>query len=138
MALELLTQADLARGRIEQAETWSLRAEATASGLGLGVPVAQAARARAAVLAASGEPEGAAQAALAAVDAVDVCGARLESARSRLLAGRLLAATGERRRAVVELSHAHSELAVCGAQRFRDQAAGELQRLVDRTSWQLP
>ena len=134
MAMEILTRAEVARGRFDEARAWSLSAEATAATLGLGVPAAQAARARSVVMAATGEADAAVSAAFSALESAERIGARLESARSRLLAGRLLASTGERAGAAAELSQAQSELAACKAKRFCDEATEELRRLGERTS----
>ena len=53
----------------------------------------------------------------------------LEAARSRIVAGRALAAAGERSRAVAELQAAHEQLFACGALRYCDEAARELRKL---------
>jgi len=67
--------------------------------------------------------------AIAAVDATEATGAAIEMARSRIVAGRALAAAGERDRAVIELRDAHEHLFRCGAFRCRDKAARELRKL---------
>lgn len=126
---ELLTRAELSLGRREKADEWARRAEAAVEGVPLGGRNAEALRARAAVLLFDGEAAAAARKALAAADAAEGAGSRIDAARSRILAGSALAAAGERADAVAELQRAEEELASYGAVRFRDQAARELRRL---------
>ncbi|MGH8929944.1 MAG: LuxR C-terminal-related transcriptional regulator [Egibacteraceae bacterium] len=128
----LLTHAELALGHVESAREWSLRAEATAHGLGLRVVTGLGLRARAAVLLADGQARPSAKAALAAAELAEGTGARIEAARSRILAGRALASSGERKAAVRQLEQAAAELAACSANRYHDQAVRELRRLGSR------
>jgi hypothetical protein len=60
--------------------------------------------------------------ALASADAADAAGAPIEAALSRTIAGRALAATGEKDRAVAQLQHAAAALGACGAWRYRQGA----------------
>jgi DNA-binding CsgD family transcriptional regulator len=128
LCYELLTRAELTLGRVEAAEEWSHRAEAAAE-LGLPVTTSLGHRARAAVLLEQGQPQAAAQLALAAAEAAEAAGAHIEAARSRMLAGRALAQSGDRKTAMAELERTEAVLAACGAQHYRDQAARELHRL---------
>jgi DNA-binding CsgD family transcriptional regulator/tetratricopeptide (TPR) repeat protein len=126
---ELLVRAELMLGKPERAHEFATRAERAAQGLGLQVPLAHARRARAMVLLRGGEPQAAAEQALASGKAAEQAGARVEAARSRTLAGRALAAAGRRDAAIAELELAHEELASCSAWRYRDEAARELRKL---------
>lgn len=125
---EVLTRAELADGRVDAAESWARRAEESVDGLELPGRASFAKRALASVALARGQPERAAELALAAADGAGD-DYRLESARARTLAGRALAAAREKERAVAELVRARSELDQCGARRYSEQAVRELRRL---------
>jgi DNA-binding NarL/FixJ family response regulator len=58
----------------------------------------------------------------------------VDAARSRTLAGRALAAAGERDEAMAELEAAAGELAACEARRYRAEAEHELRKLGRRFS----
>ena len=127
---ELLLQAELALGELERAGELAEQAVQAAARLQpLRAPLAQATRARARVLLERSEATRAAEQALLSVRAAEAAGALVETGRSRLLAGSALAAGGQREPAVAELQRAHSELADCGANRYRDEAARELRKL---------
>ena len=132
MYLEILTRAELGADRPDEAAAAAERAESAARLLDLQTAHAHAARARGEVLLATGQPEAAAALARDAASSQRRAGAGFEAARSRLLAGRALAAAGDRERAVDELRASERELAACGATRLRDQAARELRRLGKR------
>jgi DNA-binding NarL/FixJ family response regulator len=125
---ELLSRAELALGDVDAAERFAARAAEAADRSGLQVPLAQARRARAAVLLERGRAAEAAELALQAAAGAEAAGAAVESARTRILAGRALAGA-DRERAIVELRHAHAQLAGCGAVRYSDEAASELRKL---------
>jgi len=128
--LELLTRCWLALGRRADAERAAACAETTAAAMGgLRMAHAMADRARAAVALDSGDPDLAAQRALASAAAADEIGIPVEAALSRMLAGRALALAGEPEQAVAELEHAAAELHACGALRYRNAADQELRRL---------
>ena len=129
LCYELLTRAELDRGRPEVAARWADRAAGAAAPMGRGTATAYAHRARAHVLLAAGSAAAAAREALAAAADADCVGARLDAARSRTLAGRALAAAGEAGRAAGELEAAEAQLAVLEARRYRDETARELRRL---------
>ncbi|HEY1237141.1 MAG TPA: AAA family ATPase [Solirubrobacterales bacterium] len=129
---EALSRATLELGREDEAEAWAARAETLTDGLGLPVAVAAAQRSRARVLLARDDPQLAAELALAAVEGLDGRGARLEAARTRVLAGQALAAGGAPESATAELEKAFAELDACEAPRYRDEAAREL-RLLGRS-----
>lgn len=126
----LLARADAARGRHRSAQTWIERLDATTSNLpGSNLPCFLAESARAHVLLARAEPAHAAHAALVAVEAAERVHARLDAARARLLAGRALAAAGERARGIDLLERARAELDLHGAVRYREEAIRALRRL---------
>jgi hypothetical protein len=100
-----------------------------ASRLGLPLPTSAAHRSRARLLLASGEAAGAAEVALTAVAEAAKAGACIEAARSRILAGRALAQTGQRPRSLAELERAATKLAACGAEGYRLQAVRGLRPL---------
>jgi DNA-binding CsgD family transcriptional regulator len=132
--MEVLSRAELALGHRQEAATWAVRAEEIANGVNLSMSAAFARRASAAVALANGEHHRAVQFALDSADAAERVNARLEAARSRLLAGIALGHAGPREEAVAELSRAESELAACGAQGYRAEAARELRRLGRRVA----
>ena len=129
---ELLTRAELAVGARAEAERWALMASDAAGMLDLSGASALALRARAELALANGDTHGAAKAAL---DAVAVVGDShpLERERSRLLAGRALAATGDPA-AVEALNEAHTRLGEFGANRLQAHAARELRALGRRVT----
>ena len=86
-------------------------------------------RASALVALHTGDAEEAGRLALASVEAAEGAGATIEAARSRIVAGRALAAAGERERAVRDLRQAYAELGACGAHHFQGHAERELGRL---------
>ena len=133
---EILTRAELAAGRLSAAEHSASQAAAAVSGLGLPGRTSDALRARAAVRFAHGDTAGATEAARAAARAAHQAEHRIDAARAHLLAGTALAASGERRQAMVALVAAESAFAEYGARRFRDQAARELRRLGPRVARQ--
>ena len=126
---ELLTRCWLAAGRTEQAEQAAARAESTARRVSLPLADAMAHRAAAAVALARGEPDLAAERALASAAAAEEIDARVDAAVARTLAGRALAAAGDRERALDALEHAAGQLGACGALRYRSQAEHELRKL---------
>ena len=130
--LESLTHCWLALDRPAEARRAAAAAEAWAASLQLPMAIAWANRAAAAVDLYTGNASGAAERALAAVAGADEVGAPIEAALSRTLAGRALALTGERDRAVTELQHAAAALEACGALRWRDEAERELRKLGHR------
>jgi DNA-binding CsgD family transcriptional regulator/tetratricopeptide (TPR) repeat protein len=130
--LELLTHCWLALDGHAEAERAAERAAAWASTVQLPMATAWADRAAAAVDLHAGDAARAAERALAAAAAADEVEAPIEAALSRTLAGRALAQTGERDRAVQELQRAAAALEACGARRFRDEAERELRKLGHR------
>jgi DNA-binding NarL/FixJ family response regulator len=127
-----LARAELARGRAAAAVGGLGRADAALDGLELPMAESAVTHARAELALADERPGDAAELALRAADLADAVDARVQSARSRALAGRALAATGARERAETELQRAEAELTACGAVRLRDEPAHELRRLGHR------
>jgi DNA-binding NarL/FixJ family response regulator len=80
----------------------------------------------------AGDPARAAELALGSAAAATEAGAPIEAALSRTLAGRALAQSGERDRAVAELQRAAGKLENCGALRYRNAAERELGKLGHR------
>jgi DNA-binding CsgD family transcriptional regulator len=130
--LELLARSWLALDRVDEAERAARRAAAAAADTGLPLPAAWADRAGAAVALHTGNTLRAVAQALASTDAAHAVGAPIEEALSRTLAGRALAAGGERARALDELRRAAEALDGCGALHYRDAAERELGRLGSR------
>jgi DNA-binding NarL/FixJ family response regulator len=130
--LESLTLCWLALDRPTDARRAAVAAGAWASSLQLPMAIAWANRAAAAVDLYTGNASAAAERALLAVAGAEEVGAPIEAALSRTLAGRALAQTGERDRAISELQHAAAALEACGALRWRDEAERELRKLGHR------
>lgn len=126
---DVLTRAELARGRLHEADQAARHAQASADDLGLHLPTSWAQRARAAILLAEHKPLDAAQLALASAAEAATIGAHIESARSRTLAGRALLTAGQREQAAQELQAAATQFESCGATRLRDDVERDLRRL---------
>jgi DNA-binding SARP family transcriptional activator len=127
--LTVLTDAELATGRIDAAETIARRANAAATFLELRSSWGGAYYARASVLLARGDARQAAAVAREAAMHYDAAGWRLRSGQARSMAGHALVLAGEPALAESELGPAHATLQACGAGRLADQAAEELRKL---------
>ena len=127
--LELLTRGYLEVDRADDAARTAAEAEGSAEAFGLRLSTAMAHRATAAVALAAGDPEAAADRALASAAAADEIGAPIEAAVSRILAGRALGAAGRTDAAAEELERAIAVFDACGAERYRDEATQELRKL---------
>ena len=132
-AYEVLTRAEIALGRVEDAEGWAARAAAAA------IPArpratAAALQAQAAVRLATDDASSAAELALNAALTADAVGARVVAGRSRTLAGRALCRAGRELDAIDHLERAESDLSACGAGRYADEAARELRQLGRRVA----
>ncbi len=130
--LDLLTRCWLALDRAGDATRAAARAEMMAAAVRLPLAAAWAGRAAAAVALDAGDAAVAAERALASADAAEAAGAPIEAALSRTIAGRALAETGEKDRAVAELQCAAAVLDACGARRYRQSAERELGKLGHR------
>ena len=136
--LESLTLSWLALDRPADARRAAVAAEGWASSLELPMATAWANRATAAVDLYVGNASAAAERALLAVAGAEEVGAPIEAALSRTLAGRALAQTGERHRALAELQNAAATLEACGALRWRAEAERELRKLGHRIHRRTP
>lgn len=125
----LLAHAELALGRRTAAEDWLVRGERTPERLELPLRNAELLHTRAMLLLHDGQPHEAADTARRAIEHADSVGAVIQSARSRALLGVATGRAGRREDAVALLRDAEAELAACGAQRLRAEAALELRRL---------
>jgi DNA-binding NarL/FixJ family response regulator len=126
---ELLTRAELALGHLDAAAGWCVHAERTAGAFALGGVAAAAGRARAALTLAEGDAAAAARLAREAAAGFARVQMRAEAARARLLEGRALSLAGRGPEAITVLEHAETELAACGAEGSRREAAGALRTL---------
>lgn len=124
-----MSGAELALGRLDDAEGWARAAEQTADEMGLAGRHGAARSAVAAVRLARGDHAGAATAAHKSVALFDAAGRPSDAARARILGARTLVALGESDRAVAELEEARATLQELGAPRLADQAAHELRKL---------
>jgi DNA-binding NarL/FixJ family response regulator len=127
--LELLTRCRLALGEPDAAQRAAALADASARQVGLPLARASADRAGAAITLEAGDAHSAADLALRSAATADAARAPIEAALSRTLAGRALAAGGERERAKQELERAAAALDAVGANRYRDAAERELRQL---------
>jgi DNA-binding NarL/FixJ family response regulator len=125
----LLAEADLHRGRPEEAGVLLDRARAAAESMGLPGSLALERRVRAAAMSGEGRHADAAAVALEAAAAAQECGMVLDAARARLVAGRALGAAGQRDGAIEQLTVAEQSFEDRGAARLRQEATRELRRL---------
>ena len=125
---DVLTGAEAALGRREQAARWAHAARATAAGLGL--PGRDGAALHAAALA-EPDPEAGAKLALRATAKLALAHP-IEAARARALAGHHLGAAGNTKRALLELHQATDELTALGARHYAAQAMRERRHLGER------
>jgi DNA-binding CsgD family transcriptional regulator len=131
---ENLAIAEIALGDLEAAEGWVERSQAAAEAYPLPGRIGEAQYARAELEFARGRASEAADLAMAARAGFKSAGWPIDTARAELLAGRALAAAGDRTGAIELLRLAHAGLDHCGAARYRKQAAGELRRLGHRVA----
>jgi DNA-binding NarL/FixJ family response regulator len=130
---EIRTRLAVELGDLEAARQSAELAAQGAAGGG-GAQLAEGHRARAHYLLASGDPGGAAEAALAAVEVAEAMGAPIDAEQARILAGRAFAAGGQRERALGQLEYAEQASRSLGARSYREQAVRELRRLGRRVS----
>jgi ATP/maltotriose-dependent transcriptional regulator MalT len=148
---EVLVRAALLDGDAEAAAGWAARADVSAQEVGLPLAVALAQRAQALVLLTGGDARdaesqpapaastggtarAAAELALVSVAATDALGLAVESARGRILAGRALAAAGDRDAAAEQLRAAEGLLVDAPAGHLRAEAVRELRKIGRRVN----
>ncbi len=127
--LEILTEAELARGDAVAARSWAERAGVSADRLGLALSHCAAQRALAEVLLAENDPQSAIAHARAAVASADSAGAPLEAARARLILGRSLGRCGQTDLAVAEIRRAIAVAQECRARSIAGRGARDLRDL---------
>jgi DNA-binding NarL/FixJ family response regulator len=125
---ELLTRAELAAGRAEQAAGWAGRAETAAARLALTGRTGLALLARAQVRVAQ-DPAGALRPASAAARALAAAGMALDRERARLAVAHALAARGDVDGASAELRHAQRTFEALGAGLLTQQAVAGRRQL---------
>jgi DNA-binding CsgD family transcriptional regulator len=130
--LEWLTRCLLALGRREEAERAAAHSRRRAEAFGLQVARASAAGAEAQLAFAAGDHAAAVELALTAETDAEETGARFEAARWSELAGRALAAAGDRDGAAAALERAAAEFDAFGSIRRRDRVEHELGKLGKR------
>ena len=118
-----------AAGRHEAAARTARPGRESAATMPLPLYAAVADRTEAAVALEAGRAAEAAKLALRAAEASEHAGIVIHVARTRLLAGRALAAAGEAERAVAELTRAATIYEACGAEPRRAEAERELRKL---------
>ncbi|GAB3892906.1 hypothetical protein GCM10029964_068680 [Kibdelosporangium lantanae] len=121
----VLTAAELRRGRVDAADRWATLGSRAAEDVALAGQDGFAALARAAVLHAQGSAEAAHLAGVAA-ERFGAAGMRFHEGKAHLIAG---TTHTDIERAQRELSHARSLFAECAAPASRDRAVNELRRL---------
>jgi DNA-binding CsgD family transcriptional regulator len=125
----VLAEAELAAGRIDEAETAAEGAETIATRLNLPMRTGDASYARAATLIARGDHERALETARQAAASYEMAGVPLEAARSHMLAARALVLAGDIAAASEDLAAARTAFETCGAVGLADRATRELRRL---------
>lgn len=135
---EVLTRADLADGRVDDADAWARRGADIADRLGLPHNKTSGRLAEAQVALARGDADRAVEEALAAVRAAEAVGTTISGARARVVAGRAYAMAGRIGQAADELGRAARYLAECGAARMEAEAVAELRRLGRRVPRRRP
>ena len=133
VAWQILVDAAIARGDLEDAERWAREAEATAERNGLRGMAGFAARCRTALERARPDPAAAVAAADASVQAFRDLGNAFEVACSQVLLGECLIEAGRGSDAVPLLMEAEETLHGLGTERFRARAARSLRKLGRRT-----
>jgi ATP/maltotriose-dependent transcriptional regulator MalT len=126
---ELAARAYARRGDADGAAASATRASVAAEAAGLPLAFMSAARAQAEAALANKEPARAAEILARAVTTGEECGATLDTARTRLLAGRVLLESGRGDEAREMLTVAEAALRDAGARLARDEAARLLRRL---------
>ena len=132
--LAVMARAELERGDAEAARAHVERARSVLAGMSLPLMESTVAQAEALLALDAGDAAEAARIAASGAQLADTVGAAGHAARMRALQGQALAAAGDRDGARKVLKQAESELAACGADRLRAEAARDLRRLGVRVS----
>jgi len=132
--LAVMARAELQRGDADAARGHAERARAVLADMPLPLMESTVAQAEALLALDAGDPAEAARIAAAAARLADSVGAAGHAARMRALQGQALAAAGDRDGARAVLKQAEAELAACGVDRLRAEAARDLRRLGVRVS----
>lgn len=128
IAYEMLTAAEVGRGRLAEADRWATRADSVAHPA-LPRRTGHAARARARVLIAGGDFVRGAELASVAADAYARAGAKYDLGRACLLGAQAHLDAGATDRAVPLLQRAIELAIACGAQQLHDEAVAEQRRI---------
>jgi DNA-binding CsgD family transcriptional regulator len=128
----VLTEIDVAGGRVDGARQWARRAERAAARLGIETATANAERARARVLLADGDGPAAAVAAARAAGRMRSVGAPAQAAGADVHAGRALADADRGDDAIEHLERAHTAFSEARAGGYVAEAARELRALGSR------
>ena len=132
--LAVMARAELERGDADSARAYAERARAVLADMPLPLMESTVAQAEALLALDAGDAAEAARIAASAAQLADTVGAAGHAARMRALQGHALAAAGDRDGARAVLKQAESELAACGVDRLRAEAARDLRRLGVRVS----
>ena len=126
---ELIVHCRLGLGQLERRGAAADRCARSPTRSASATPAARPRARGAAVALAAGEPDVAAERALASAADFEALAAPVHGARARMLAGRALAAGGDRGGAIAQFERAAATFEACGALRRRDEAERELRRL---------
>ena len=132
--LLVLVRAAIATERLDEARDWAAELVRHAEAMALPAGAVRGACAQAELLLAPARPPRPGRVAMAAAERAGRIGARRDELAARLLAGRALAAAGDRTEAVALLRAVTVDAARGGAFMTRDAAARELRRLGSRVS----
>jgi len=122
---DVIAQAELALGRVDEAAAWAERSAAVAPVFGADTALLLT---RARILVASGEPDAAADAARRVVAYHRGTGMRIVEGDARRVLAAALAATGDRRAAQEELRRAKELFAACGARAMHAAVVADQRR----------
>jgi DNA-binding CsgD family transcriptional regulator len=132
--LLVLVRAGIATGRVDDAREWAAELVRHANAMALPAGAVRGMIAQAELALADDDAQAAGRMAIAASERAGRIGAKRDEITARLLAGRALAAAGDRTEAVALLRAVTVDAARGGAHSTRDAAARELRRLGSRVS----
>ena len=132
--LLVLVRAGIATGRHDEAREWTAELVRHATAMALPAGMVRGTIAEAELALAAADAQGAGRLAIAASERAGRIGAKRDELTARLLAGRALAAAGDRTEAVALLRAVTVDAARGGAHATRDAAARELRKLGSRMS----